>query len=300
MKILSFGSLNIDKVYTVSHFIRPGETMAAVTLEEFCGGKGLNQSIALAKAGAEVWHAGCVGEQDGGMLIEALRAAHVDVSLVQRLPCPTGHAMIQVNEEGQNCILLYDGANQCITRAQINQTLDCFDPGDFLILQNEINELDYLITSASRRGLKIVLNPSPMTEALRKLPLELVDYFVLNEIEAKDICGTELPEEEYPNQLQKMYPQAKIVLTLGEKGSIYQDGALRLAQQAVRVEAVDTTAAGDTFTGYLIAGIAAGATAKQALRTATCAAAIAVGRKGAAPSIPIKQEVAAFEQETFQ
>lgn len=300
MKVLSFGSLNLDKVYTVPHFVRPGETMAAAALEEFCGGKGLNQSIALAKAGAEVWHAGCVGEKDGEMLIEALKAAGVNTSLIHRLPCPTGHAVIQVNEEGQNCILLYGGANQCVTRAQINETLDCFDPGDFLILQNEISELDYLITSASRRGLVIVLNPSPMTEELRKLPLELVDYFILNEVEARDLCGAEQKEEEYPNRLQTRYPQAKVVLTLGEKGCLYQDEQQRLAQQAVRVEAVDTTAAGDTFTGYFIAGIAAGETAACALKTATCAAALAVGRKGASPSIPLRQEVKAFEEETFQ
>lgn len=297
MKILSFGSLNLDKVYAVPHFVRPGETLSAANLEEFCGGKGLNQSIALARAGAEVWHAGCVGQKDGAVLLQALQAAGVNTSLIEPLPCPTGHAVIQINTEAQNCILLYGGANQCVTRAQINKTLDCFAPGDFLVLQNEINELDYLITSASRRGLIIVMNPSPMTPALQELPLGLVDYFLLNEIEARDLCGAQLAEEDCLISLKNKYPHAKIVLTLGEKGCIYQDKAKRIVQPAVRVKAVDTTAAGDTFTGYFVAAVAAGAAVGQALKNATCAAALAVGRKGASPSIPLRAEVENFEMQ---
>ena len=290
MKILSFGSLNLDKVYSVNHFIRPAETMAAIELNEFSGGKGLNQSIALARAGAKVWHAGCVGE-DGTMLLSALRENGVDISLVRRLSCPTGHAIIQVNNEGQNCILLYGGANQQITPAQIDETLAQFAPGDMLVLQNEISNLSYLIEAAGKKGMVIVLNPSPMAPELLQMPLQYVSYFLLNEVEAKDLCGAEVPEEEYPEMLLARYPGSRVVLTLGSRGCIYQDANTRIARPACRVQAVDTTAAGDTFTGYFVAGIAAGESVEQALEEATKAAAISVSRRGAAPSIPLREEV---------
>lgn len=291
MKILSFGSLNLDKVYSVPHFIRPGETMAASNLGTYCGGKGLNQSIALARAGAQVWHAGCVGQTDGAMLLETLRESGVDTSLVRSLPCPTGHAIIQVNEEGQNCILLYGGANQQITRAQVDETLAHFDAGDFLVLQNEINELAYIMEQAHNKGMCIVFNPSPMTAELLNLPLEYVRYFLLNEVEAHDLCGEDVPEEEYPARLLARYPDSRIVLTLGSRGSIYQDAQTCIRQEAFRVKAVDTTAAGDTFTGYFVAAIAAGTPVATALQEASKAAAIAVSRPGASPSIPYRKEL---------
>lgn len=291
MKILSFGSLNLDKVYSVSHFIRPGETMAAVNLDTYCGGKGLNQSIALARASAQVWHAGCVGEGDGDMLLNALQESGVNTSLVRSLPHPTGHAIIQVNREGQNCILLYGGANQQITRAQVDGTLTHFDAGDFLVLQNEINELAYIMEQAHKKGMIIVFNPSPMTRELLELPLEYVRYFLLNEVEARDLCGEDVPEDAYPAKLLARYPDSRIVLTLGSRGSIYQDRDIRIHQEACRVKAVDTTAAGDTFTGYFVAAIAAGAPVETAMQEASKAAAIAVSRPGASPSIPYRKEL---------
>lgn len=291
MKILSFGSLNLDRVYQVPHFIRPGETMAADELNTFCGGKGLNQSIALARAGAQVYHAGAVGQADGGMLVDALEHSGVDCKLVRRLPCPTGHAIIQVNAQGENCILLFGGANQQITREQIDETLSFFAPGDILVLQNEISELGYLMEAAGKAGLTIVFNPSPMSPALLEMPLSYVRYFLLNEVEARDICGEEVPEEQYPQLLLKKYPESRVVLTLGSRGCIYQDKSRRMSVAAKKVKAVDTTAAGDTFSGFFIASIAAGEPLEQALEEATKAAAISVSRKGASVSIPIREEV---------
>lgn len=291
MKILSFGSLNIDKVYRVAHFIRPAETMAANSLEEFCGGKGLNQSIALAKAGAEVWHAGCIGELDGAALVEALEQSGVNTSLVRKVVAPTGHAIIQVNDEGQNCILLFGGANQQISKEQVDDVLTHFAAGDMIVLQNEISQLDYIMERAAEKGMTIVFNPSPMTSALLELPLEYVSYFLLNEVEAKDLCGEEIAEKEYPSKLLELYPSSRIVMTLGSRGCIYQDQAVRIEQPAYAVAAVDTTAAGDTFTGYFVAAIAAGTAVHQALEEASKAAAIAVSRFGAASSIPTQEEV---------
>lgn len=294
MNILSFGSLNLDKVYRVPHFVGPGETLSGLSLAEHCGGKGLNQSVAMAKAGGRVWHAGCVGRADGGPLLEMLADSGVDTSLVRQLDQPTGHAIIQVDESGQNCILLYGGANQAITTGQIDETLERFQAGDLLVLQNEINNLPYLMEAAARRGLAIVLNPSPMDEAILALPLEHVGYFLLNEVEARQLCGEDRAVEEYPQLLLERFPGSRIVLTLGSKGCIYQDACRRVEQRAYRVRAVDTTAAGDTFTGYFLAAVSQGAPVEEALERATRAAAISVSRPGAATSIPTRAEVEAF------
>lgn len=292
MRILNFGSLNLDKVYTVSHFVRPGETLSAEKVETFCGGKGLNQSIALARAGAEVCHAGCVGAADGGMLLEQLQEDGVDISLIRRLPdAPTGHAVIQVDASGENCILLFGGANQAVTREQIDDALSRFAPGDLLLLQNEISGLEYLISAAAARGMVIALNPSPMTRELQKLPLEKVTYFILNEGEAADLCGGETKEEACLDAMLRRWPDSRIVLTLGARGSIYRDKESAVRQKSYPVQVTDTTAAGDTFTGFFLAGIAAGRPVSQTMDEAARAAAVAIRRKGAAPSIPRRDEV---------
>ena len=296
MKILCFGSLNIDKVYSVPHFVRPGETLSASVFQEFCGGKGLNQSIALAKAGGQVFHAGCVGVTDGKMLLNALASAGVNISLVQELPCATGHAIIQVDQGGQNCIVLFGGANQQVSEKQIDETLAEFEAGDILVLQNEINNLGYLINQAAAKGMTIVLNPSPMTETIQSLPLEHVSYFMLNEVEARDLYGETLADTEYPAKLLERFPDSRVVLTLGSRGSIHRDRDQEICMPACRVKAVDSTAAGDTFTGFFISAIAAGENVKTALSQATRAAAIAVSRAGASTSIPEKEEVLAFPE----
>lgn len=294
MKILNFGSLNIDNVYTVDHFIRPGETMSSLGMEVFCGGKGLNQSIAIARAGAGVWHAGAVGRGDGGALLELMAESGVNTDHVMRTDGVSGHTIIQVDKSGQNCILLYGGANQEITPEQVDETLSYFEQGDLLLLQNEINGLAGLIEKAAKMEMKIWLNPSPATEELLKLPLHLVDCFILNEIEGADICGHGVKEEEIPLALHEKYPRAVILLTLGSRGCIYFDGNNRYEQPAFHVDAVDTTAAGDTFTGYFIASIVTGLTVPDALYKATKAAALAVMKRGAAPSIPWEKQVEGY------
>ena len=291
MKVLNYGSLNIDNVYCVDHFVRGGETLSSTKMEIFSGGKGLNQSIALAKSGVEVWHAGAVGEGDGEFLLDMMREAGVNVSLVSHVAGKTGHAIIQRYGDGQNCTLLFGGANQQITREQVDAAMEHFEAGDFLVLQNEINEIAYIMEKAHEKGMKIVLNPSPMDEKIAGYPLEYVDYFLLNEIEAGDICGTQGEGEELLEKLGEKFPKAKIVLTLGGDGSMYRDGGLVLKQPIYRVPVVDTTAAGDTFTGFFIGGLMLGEEPKEALDHAAKAAAIAVSRPGAAPSIPDRSEI---------
>ena len=210
MKILNFGSLNLDYVYHVEHMVTPGETLASTRLETFCGGKGLNQSIALAKAGAEVYHAGCIGE-DGAMLLQALEEAGVETSYIKTLPGKTGHAIIQVDKSGQNCILLYGGANRLLTEHYINQVLESFGEGDVLLLQNEVNLLHVIIDKAYERGMKIILNPSPFDDNLKFCDFSKISMFLLNEVEGEQITGKKEPAA-ILQELARLYSQAKVVL----------------------------------------------------------------------------------------
>ena len=295
MKVLCFGSLNIDYTYKVPHFVKKGETLASERLQVFGGGKGLNQSVALAKAGTEVYHAGSIG-QDGMFLLDMLKDAGANTDFVKILDTVrTGNAIIQNDKSGDNCIILYGGANQAITREQVDEVMSHFESGDYLVLQNEINELGYIVEKAHEKGMIIVLNPSPMNEKILALPLDVINYFILNEVEAAQILGKEDKGEESWEQiaddLLKKFPQATIVLTMGSEGSVFKNQKETVCQSIYKVQAVDTTAAGDTFSGYFIGGILGGLSAKEAMDQASKASAIAVSRKGAAPSIPVLAEV---------
>lgn len=293
MKFLNFGSLNLDFVYDVEHFVRPGETISSAALNTFSGGKGLNQSVALSRAGAQTYHGGCIGK-DGQVLLDGLRAAGADVSFVRVLKsCRTGHAIIQVDPSGQNCILLFGGANQAVTDVQIEETLSRFGAGDFLLLQNEINGLEQLMEKAAEKGIRIAFNPSPIDGKISQLPLEKVEFFLLNEIEGAALGGGNRPEEILEG-LKKRYPKAKIVLTLGKEGALYFDGEKTFFQPIFPVKVMDTTAAGDTFTGYFLEAVSRGLPGDVCLKQAAAASAIAVSRKGASPSIPDGAEVDAF------
>lgn len=202
--------------------------------------------------------------------------------------------LIELNREqrGDNCILLHGGANQAITKEQVEETFAAFEEGDYLILQNEINELKYIVEKAHEKGMQIVLNPSPMNEIITELPLEYITYFLLNEIEAGQILGKEIEEpEEIIAALAEKFPKAKVVLTLGSDGSVFLDGEKVVKQGIYKVETVDTTAAGDTFTGYFIAGEAKGQEVEKSMDMAARASSIAVSRPGAGVSIPTLDEV---------
>lgn len=289
MKVLNFGSLNLDYVYQMQHILIPGETQASKGREIFCGGKGLNQSIALARAGISLYHAGMIGEE-GDILLKTCQENGISTEFIKKIPGPCGHTVIQVDENGQNCILLFGGANRSITREFVDEVLASLGKGDVLLLQNEINELAYIIEQGYEKGMRIILNPSPYDEALDECDLSKIRLFLMNEIEGYQITG----EKESEAILQKMkerYPQAGVVLTLGGDGSLYQDETGIYHQGIFRVKAVDTTAAGDTFTGYFISSLIDGMPIQKGLEMAAKASAIAVSRPGAASSIPRREEV---------
>lgn len=288
-RILSYGSLNLDLVYQVPHFVQAGETLSSASRTVHCGGKGLNQSIAAARAGGAVSHAGRVG-RDGAVLTDALRDSSVDTAFVSVGDGPSGHAVIQVDPAGQNCILLFGGSNQEITHEETDRALEHFQAGDYLILQNEINGLPYIMEQAARRGMRIVFNPSPIDEHIGDLPLDQAWLLILNEIEGAALAGCS-DETEILDTLRRRWPRCRLLLTLGSRGCVYDDGLRRLRQGIYRTRTVDTTAAGDTFTGYFVACMAQGRPEGECLDLASRAAAIAVSRPGAAPSIPVIDEV---------
>lgn len=295
MKVLNYGSMNYDYVYTVKHMVQPGETLASDNMETHFGGKGLNQSIALAKAGAEVYHAGMIGE-DGEALKNVCRKYGVNTDYVSELEGRNGHAVIQVNEQGENSIILYPGSNGKNTEEKIQSVLSNFGSGDILLLQNEINLLDVIIEQAYERNIKIILNPSPLNQKVFACDLQKVSVFLLNEVEGKQLTGESDPEL-ILEWMKVLYPNAEVVLTLGKRGSIYAADGEKISCDSYHVDAVDTTAAGDTFTGYYIASMLKGKDVKTRLKIASAASAIAVTRKGAVPSIPFADEVEAFMKE---
>lgn len=293
MRILNFGSMNLDYVYAVDHFVQPGETLSAASRTVKAGGKGLNQSVALARAGARVRHAGCLGE--GGAPLKALLdEAGVDTSALLPVPEMQGHTVIQVNAQGENCILLYGGSNRCVSLKQIGDTLASCAAGDWLLLQNEINNLPAIVDAAHARGMVVALNPSPFDGRLEAVDFGKLSWLLVNEVEARQITGSDDPEAAW-NWLHRRFPGLSALITLGGAGSAafrVRNGAVESArQEAFRVKAVDTTAAGDTYTGYFIAGLMDSLPLAECMRRASRASAISVTRPGAASSIPTRSEV---------
>jgi len=289
MNVLNFGSLNIDHVYSVEHLVRRGETLDSFDYQVFPGGKGSNQSFALARAGAPVAHAGKLG-QDGAWLKERLSNDGVDTRFLEIIDRPSGHAIIQVDADGQNSIILHGGANRCITVEDAETVISEFSEGDYLLIQNEISAVPEIMELGAKNGLKIVFNPAPMDARVADYPLHRVSLFCLNEIEGAELTGRE-ETDAILDAMRERYPAAVTVLTLGDEGARYSSQERRIDVPGESVTAVDTTAAGDTFIGYLLAGIVNGEDTEQVLKTACRAAAICVTRHGAADSIPYRREL---------
>ncbi len=288
MRILNFGSCNIDYVYELSHIVMPGETVNSNVMNKFPGGKGLNQSIALARGGSEVYHAGCIGN-DGMFLKETMEAAGVNTKYLKIEDSASGHAIIQVDNRGENCIIIHHGTNYMIEKDYIDSVFENFEAGDILVLQNEISNLEYIIDKGCEKKMRIVLNPSPFIDELTKIDLNKIYLLLINEIEAFGLTGYKEPEKvrEY---IAEKYADLNVVLTLGAKGSYFLSKDEFEYCPIYKVETVDTTAAGDTFTGYFVSGMIQKRGIKDSLRFASAASALAVSKMGAASSIPTKEE----------
>lgn len=289
MNVYNYGSINIDHIYRVNNFVRPGETLLSDNYHRMLGGKGANQSIALAKAGLSVHHIGRTCSTDD-WIIKKLQENGVNVDHIQQVEDPTGHAIIQVSDAGENAILLYGGANQSHSKDDLINTFKHTKNGDFLLLQNECNLTKEVLALAKTNQMIVAFNPAPMTNNIRKMPLEFVDYLIINEIEAEGLINNSNYPINQPHaildELYSLYSHLKIIMTLGADGVIYKDSEQTIEVQAEKVDVVDTTAAGDTFIGYFIQQIIEGNTIEVALKLANKASSITVQTLGASDSIP--------------
>ena len=288
-RIFNYGSCCIDHVYQVPHFVAPGETLSALSYEIYPGGKGLNQSIAAAKAGARVSHIGALGE-DGKHLKALLDHHGVDTEHVGVTSSASGHAIIQINPEGENAIFIHGGTNLDDHTSLLEAGLARAEPGDWLLIQNETSGNLKAIEMAKLRSMRVAFNMAPMNQRALDLPLEDIDLFIVNETEGAALTGKQVPEQ-ILDQVAETFPDAQIVLTLGEQGAWYQYGKARQHAPARKVQVVDTTGAGDTFTGFFLAGLINGLEPLASLHQGCAAAGISVERPGAATSIPSLDEV---------
>jgi ribokinase len=258
----------------------------------YAGGKGANQSIAIARAGGAVCHVGKIG-YDGLWMVENMKSDGVDTSNIFISTKPTGHAIVQVDRFGQNSIVIYGGTNKDITTEEIDTVLSKCLPKDIILLQNEISNVGYLISQAADIGLEVVFNPAPMSSDVLTYALEDVSMLILNENEGQMLSG-KTTHEDIVDTIVEKYPHSKVVLTLGESGAVYADGSRRVAVHGCKVEVVDSTGAGDAFIGYMLAGLQKEMSIEYCLSFANKAAALSVTRKGATASIPMLNEVEIF------
>lgn len=281
MTILNIGSINWDRVYRVEHFPEPGETLSAIGASIGLGGKGLNQSIAIHRAGGRVCHVGAIGKGDTQMR-EAIAGFGLDTDAIIEIPdCQTGSALITVDGTGENQIILDPGANARLPRDHCQRMIERLAPGDRVLLQNETNILGEAAELAHGRGVPVVLAAAPF-DAERILPLlPWIDLLSVNEIEYAQLrdAGGDLPST------------LSLLVTYGAEGAVYLSPDGRIEAPAHRVRPVDTTGAGDTTLGSFLARLDAGDDPASALRYAMAAAALQVGRRGAATAIPTMDEV---------
>lgn len=294
MKILNFGSLNIDIFFRVENIVKPGETISAKSIEKRPGGKGLNQSVALSKSFENVYHAGSVGD-DGIFLVDYLKSENINTKYIKKSDKLTGNAIIQVDDKGENSIVLYKGANFDNDKKFIDEVLNDFSKDDILLLQNEISSMKYLINKAYEKGMKIVLNPSPITDEIKEFDFNKIDLLLVNEIEAKDIANKDNIDESI-NYFMATYPNINLIVTLGSKGSIFVNKNEKIKQEGIKVESVDSTGAGDTFTGFFVSYFYQGKNVRDCLKFASLASALSVTKSGASISIPSLCDVKEFER----
>ena len=288
MTIFNLGSINADHFYDVPRFPRPGETLAASGFATGLGGKGANQSVAAAHAGSKVVHMGAVGA-DGAWAIERLRGWGIDVSRVQTIEEPTGHAIIYVNADGENEIVIYSGANRRIGSGAVRDALGGAGRGDILLLQNETNLQKEAAAMAREKKMRIIYSAAPFSRQALKAILPFASIVIMNAVEFAQFCagsGSEIQQ----------YPLEGIIVTRGAEGADWIDprSGEKEHMPAFPAEPVDTTAAGDTFAGYFAAGLDQGMTALESMRLASAAAALKITRPGTADAIPSREEVEAF------
>ncbi len=283
--IWNLGSINADNFYHVPHLPGPGETLTATRFRQGLGGKGANMSVAAARGGARVAHIGAVGA-DGGWAVERLLEYGVDTPHIAMLETQTGHANICVDAQGENSIVIFSGANQQITNAMIGSALTEATPGDTLLLQNETNGQRFAVETAQKLGMRVIYAAAPFAAEAVEEVMGHVDLLILNAVEAAQL-------QEATGSTLDTLPVSEIIVTLGADGCrwVFNTAKIEETFDAYKVQPVDTTGAGDTFTGYLAAGLDRGVPMRDAIDLAMRAGALMVTRQGTADVIPDLREI---------
>lgn len=285
-KIFNIGSINVDHVYRVNEMPAPGETITAISCERFLGGKGINQSIASAKAGGETIHVGAIAEGDTWVR-DQIRQFGVGVDQIANSTHDTGHAIIYVDDAGENEIVIFGGANQNLEISRIENVLNNAGEGDWVLIQNETNLLEEIVSQAEVKGLKIAYAAAPFVAEIAVALLDKIDLLAVNKGEANQLAEAMQVEPEH-------LPVPMLLITRGESGAVFLENGKHFDQSAFAAKAVDTTGAGDTFLGSFLANYVRDGNASAALEYAAAASSIQVTRPGAATAIPEREEVEAF------
>lgn len=285
MAVFNLASINADLFYQVPHLLAPGETLASTDHSRGLGGKGANMSVAIARAASRVVHIGAVGA-DGRWAVERLLEYGVDTRHINEIDVPTGHAVIMVDDHGENAILLFPGANRAITETHIEVALTQAREADTFLFQNETSAQTEGAKLASAKGMRVVYAAAPFDAQAIKAVLPMLDILVMNAVEAQqltDALGGTLAD----------LPVRDVVVTLGGDGCrwLNTDEGTDKTFPAIPVAPVDTTGAGDTFTGFLIAALDRGLPMEQAISLGQQAGAIMVTRHGTADVIPDLKDI---------
>lgn len=300
MKIVVIGSLNVDTTYSLPHIPKEGETILATNKTVQKGGKGQNQAIQMARLGAEVSMIGAVGSDgEGKELIDGLKQENIDTRGMIVKEGPSGTASIYVNSVGQNNIVVYPGANFKLTKEDIDSKLDILKDADICVMQNEIplDVIYHVLELCREMGITMIHNPAPAVKDFDKKYLSLIDYFVPNETEMELILNREIDSnvEDMAREVLELGCR-NVIVTLGSKGSLLVNEEKVHAQKAMLVKAVDTTAAGDSFIGGFVAGLARGFDLERAMEYGTLSSALTVTSPGAVDALPYKKDVEEMEE----
>ena len=287
MAIWNLGSINADIVFRVPHIPAPGETLSSTDRQTFLGGKGTNMSVAAARAAARVRHIGAVGP-DGRWATDRLLEYGVDTRNIAALDTETAQAIIMVADDGENAIVLHPGANAEIPQATLQAAMAEASTGDWLVIQNETNLQRTAAQMGKKLGLQVAYAAAPFDAERVQAVLPYLDFLILNAVEAEQL---EAATGQSPGDL----PVRDVIVTLGADGADWYGTSGKEHFPAIKVVPVDTTGAGDTFTGYVLAGLDRGLPMAQAIAQATKAGALMVTRHGTADVIPDLSEVQAFQ-----
>ncbi|WP_347905290.1 ribokinase [Pseudomonas purpurea] len=299
-KIVVIGSLNMDLVTRAPRLPRAGETLIGESFATVSGGKGANQAVASARLGAQVSMVGCVGSDAyGEQLRGALLAEQIDCQAVTAVEGSSGVALIVVDDNSQNAIVIVAGANGLLTPEVLASFDAVLQAADVIVCQLEVpmQTVGYALKRGRELGKTVILNPAPATGPLPAEWYSAIDYLIPNESEVSALSGVPVDSlesaERAASQLMAV-GAGKVIITLGAQGSLFAHGQSFEHFPAPKVKAVDTTAAGDTFVGGFAAALAAGKSEADAIRFGQVAAALSVTRAGAQPSIPLLSDVQAF------